>query len=120
MPGSEDDSRPGFSAFNEKRSAGQICQRMHGVNMPAFIYVAEGSRYKTMKGYKFCRRAVVAQEMRTQGLLTGTVCGGEERSGGRVLYMFLLAPILYMYSRNVLIWCLLLLVKTWFHGHFSV
>lgn len=93
---------------------------MHGVNMPGFIYVAEDSGYQTMKGHKFSSKAVVTQEMRSQILLTGTVCGGEERNGGRVLYVFLLAPTLYMYSINVFIWCLLLLIKTWFHRRFSL
>lgn len=82
--------------------------------------MAEDSGYQTMKGCKFSSKAVVTQEMRSQILLTGTVCGGEERSGGRVLYVFLLAPTLYMYSINVFIWCLLLLIKTWFHGRSSL
>jgi len=93
---------------------------MHGVNMPRFIYITEDSGYQTMKGYKFSSKAVVTQEMCSQILLTGTVCGGEERSRGRVLYVFLLAPTLYMYSINVFIWCLLLPIKTWFHRHFSL
>lgn len=93
----------GFSVLNEERSAREICQRMHGVNMPGFLYIDEGSRYQTMKGCKFPSEAVVTQEMCSQILITNTVCRGEERSGGRVL-MFLLAPTLYMYSINVFIW----------------
>lgn len=93
----------GFSVLNEERSAREICQRIHGVNMPGFLYIDEGSRYETMKGCKFPSEAVVTQEMCSQILITNTVCGGEERSGGRVL-MFLLAPTLYMYSINVFIW----------------
>lgn len=93
---------------------------MHGVNMPGFIYIAEDSGHQTMEGCKFSSKALVTQEMHSQILLTGTVCRGEERSGGRVLYVFLLAPTLYMYSINVFIWCLLLLIKTSFHRHFSL
>lgn len=113
------DLRQGFSALNEEIYAREICQRMHGENMPGFLYIVEGSGYQTMKGCKFPSKAAVTQEMCSQILITSTVCGGEERSEEGCC-MFLLAPTLYMYSINVFIWYLLLLIKTWFHKHLSL